>query len=191
MSHVGRNLGQYFSGFFEGIRTALPTAAYTKGLVLAEEFNQYVDSFASASPHVLHHVYEWGQCGVADARLFRLQVTPDGATGAWITYELLESQTPNPNGDMFPMKAEVMESGEMVTFTTDKPVPMELDDGLIFRVGQFTFKPGGKDTTGAFRDIFIDYFRNIRLVPVLTLPHNINNKSGMAQGLKQGKALIR
>jgi hypothetical protein len=158
---------------------------------MMDEFCQYVDSFASASPHVLHHVYEWGQCGQADARLFQLYAKPDGISGAWITYELLESQTPNLNGYMFPDKAEVMESGKMVSFNTDKPVPLELEDGLIFRVGQFTFKPGGNDTTGAFRDIFIDYFRNIKMAQVVELPSGITNRSGRAQGLRQGRALIR
>jgi hypothetical protein len=75
--------------------------------------------------------------------------------GGMITYNFLPSITPNDNGVIFANKAEVMENGDEVSFTTNTPVP--LPDGE-FRVGQFTFNPGGIETIGAFRETFILYF---------------------------------
>ena len=124
------------------------------------EFGLYVDSYASSNPHVLHHVYEWGAVGDQQARLFDLKAVPAG-NGVVITYEFLPSVVPNENGVVFTNKAQVMESGDTVTFETNKPVP--INDGETFRVGQFTFKPGGEGTTGAFREVFMLYFAAKRI----------------------------
>lgn len=151
---------QYFDGFFDSIeRNELPAEMATAARMIAE-FGMYVDSYAAANPHRLHHVYEWGMVGEQQGRLFELTAVPTG-NSVVITYELLPSVVPNENGVIFTDKATVMESGETVTFETDKPVP--INDGETFRVGQFTFVPGGPATNGAFRETFMLYFASRRI----------------------------
>jgi hypothetical protein len=149
-------LDNYFNGFFEAIRDGEKEAEFKTAVQMILEFGQYIDMLASANPHRFHHVYEWNQVGNQAGRLFELSAVPT-AGGTMITYEFLPSTTPNDNGQVFVDKASVMESGQSVTFTTDKPVPI---DDQTFRVGSFTFVPGGNDTNGAFREQFMIYFAN-------------------------------
>lgn len=150
-----KSLTSYFDGFFDAVREMLPIAEYQLATKMAMEFGQYMDMTSAASPHNFHHVYEWGMVGQQDGRLFELTVTPNGRS-ATISYNFKPSIVPNENGVVFVDKAEVMESGDTVTFETDKPVP--INDGESFRVGQFTFVPGGNGTSGAFREAFVLYF---------------------------------
>jgi len=156
VSKKGDLLG-YFDEFFRGVQETEQQAEYKTAARIVYEFGQYVDMTARSSPNRLHHVYEWNRVGHQDARLFELNITPTGG-GVVITYELKKSVTLNDNGQLFADKAEVMESGHVVSFETDKPVP--LFDGEEFRVGPFTFVPGGRDTTGAFEETFRTYFMN-------------------------------
>lgn len=153
-------LEQYFDGFFDTIERNELTAELATATRMMTEFGLYVDSYASANPHRLHHVYEWGMVGQQQGRLFNLTAVPAG-NSVIITYEFLPSVVPNENGVVFTDKATVMESGETVTFETNKPVP--INDGETFRVGQFTFVPGGVDTNGAFQETFMLYFASRKI----------------------------
>lgn len=148
-------LDDYFDGFFATIKSEEPMAEFKAAAQIALEFGQYIDMLAAANPHRFHHVYEWGQVGEEEGRLFELSIlpTPQGTT---ITYEFRKSIVPNANGVVFADKAQVMESGQTVTTTPTKPVP--INDGESFRVGTFTFVPGGGETSGAFRETFMLYF---------------------------------
>lgn len=142
------------------------------------QFYTYFDSLAAANPHMYHHVYEWNSIGNPDARLYQLNATPSHK-GVLITYEFLPSSMPNDNGYVFVDKAAVMESGEMASFETDSPVP--IGDGE-FRVGRFTFKPGGDATTGAFGQAFMLYFGGMtidRINAYMTMrPSSVNYAGG-------------
>lgn len=148
------SLDDYFDGFFDAIEQGESKAEYSRAIKMIAEFGVYVDMLASANPHRLHHVYEWGQVGTESGRLFDLTAVPSG-TGVVITYNFKQSTVPNENGVVFANKASVMESGETVSFETNRPVP--IGDGK-FRVGRFTFVPGGMDTNGAFMETFMLYF---------------------------------
>jgi hypothetical protein len=154
MISLDLQLNRYFNGFFKGVQAMLPEKAQTTALQLIAEFNAYMDALARSNPSMYHHVYEWNMVGEPAGRLFQLRVFPK-PNGAIITYELLQSVIPNNNGVVFANKATIMESGADVTFTTEKPVPIADD---TFRVGEFTFIPGGPDTNDAFRQAFIGYF---------------------------------
>jgi hypothetical protein len=161
LSKSGDLLG-YFNGFFRGIQQSEREQEMKSAFILVEEFNLYVDALARANPHKFHHVYEWNSVGDSGARLFSLRVLPAG-NSALIQYEFLPSVTPNDNGHVFTNKAEMMESGDMVTFETDKNVPIGDEE---FRTGSFTFKPGGVHTTGSFGRTFAEFFiarRNIMI----------------------------
>lgn len=157
MISVDKQISRYFKGFFNGVKAALPEKATVVAYKLVTEFNLYMDAMARSNHARFHHVYEWNMVGEEAGRLFSLQVSPM-PNGAVISYSLLPSVMPNENGVVFVNKAIVMESGEQVSFTTDKPVPIGDDQ---FRVGEFTFIPGGMDTNGAFRETFITYFMTV------------------------------
>jgi hypothetical protein len=148
-----RDLEQYFDGFLDYFEHSDFSQEMKYAWQLIAQFGEFVHAYARSNPHILHHVYEWGMVGIPEGRLFELSAVPYGS-GVAITYEFLESHVPNENGVVFSQKAEVMESGQQVSFETDKPVPI----GDSFRVGQFTFIPGGTSTNGAFRELFVNYF---------------------------------
>ena len=181
MRNTLAGMAAYFDGFFDSLKHNEPTAEYQLGVQLAAEFGQYVDNLAIANPHRLHHVYEWYRVGEQTARLFDMRVVPVGSN-VTITYEFLQSVTPNANGQIFANKAAMMESGQEVTFTTEKPVPIE----DTFRVGSFTFTPGGNDTNGAFRETFLTYFsaRNAlkRSKIKAVLPESLTYANGYKDG---------
>jgi hypothetical protein len=182
VSKKGDLLG-YFDNFFKGIQDTEHAAEFKTAAKLVFEFGEYVDMLARSSPNRLHHVYEWEMVGRREGRLFELQIIPKG-DGCIITYQFLKSNTPNANGQIFIDKAQVMEAGHPVTFETDQPVP--LDDGESFRVGPFTFIPGGPDVAGSFGEIFRTYFLNannlIRLsnneIPITALTKSDGTRDG-------------
>lgn len=181
---------QYFDGFFDVISKIDTVGEIETAERWIVEFYEYFDALAAANPHRFHHVYEWYQVGDAPARLFELNIVPSGF-GTIISYEFKESVTPNANGQFFPRKAWVMESGEEVTFETDKPVPIGDEE---FRVGRFTFKPGGDATTGAFETAFRMFFAEKKFTRtggrVVIRPTTYNKMSGTADGVKLYDNLI-
>lgn len=164
---------EYFRGFFDVMKNIETMGEIEVAERLMAEFYIYIDALATANPHRFHHVYEWYQVGDSAARLFELNVRPSG-NGVTISYDFKQSVTPNSNGQFFPNKAAVMESGQTVEFTTEKAVPIGDNE---FRTGRFTFKPGGDETTGSFGEAFMMFFggkviagssrsTNIRITPV-------------------------
>jgi hypothetical protein len=157
---LDKQLKRYFGGFWNGVKDGIQENTLATALRMTVEFGAYVDAMARIDHARLHHVYEWGMVGKESGRLFELKVIPKPSGGAIITYQFNESVVPNDNGVVFANKATVMESGESVTFETNKPVPIAED---TFRVGEFTFIPGGVDTNGAFLDTFVSYFSTRRM----------------------------
>lgn len=186
-----KDLGDYFDGFFAAVKREEPLAEFKTAAQLIVEFGQYVDMLSAANPQRLHHVYEWGQVGSQEGRLFELSATPT-AQGVIITYEFRDSMVPNDSGVVFAKKAEVMESGESVTTTPTRPVPM--DGGESFRVGSFTFVPGGPETSGAFRETFMLYFANranlIRATNQTLRPSSVTRSGGYADGKRVYDSII-
>jgi hypothetical protein len=148
------NLNTYFNGFFRGTENSEREQEMKTALIQAEEFSMLLDALARANPHKFHHVYEWDHVGDSSARLFNIKIIPTG-NAVVLRYEFLPSKMPNENGQVFINKAEIMESGQTVSFETEKAVPIGNEE---FRTGSFTFVPGGKDTNGSFNEAFIQFF---------------------------------
>lgn len=172
---------EYFDGFFSTIQKKQRSSEIKLALKVAAEFCIYADMYARANPHILHHVYEWNMVGSPRGRLFELSVIPTNA-GAVISYEFLQSRVPNDNGQIFSNKASVMESGTLVSFTTDKAVPIE----DTFRTGTFTFKPGGPQVTGAFEELFVTYIvaRNISVADFTYGRSSATRSAGVIDGMR-------
>ena len=133
-----------------------------------KDFGDYIDSKATVSPKSLHHVYEWDQTGVKEARLFKLNRISDIGLGFTVNYELMDSKSFVPakgsrNRHVFIKKAEVMEQGKTVIITprSSERLVFELDGETIFMPkGQSVTvtKPGGVATKNSFISAYKHFF---------------------------------
>jgi hypothetical protein len=131
------------------------------GSLSIDVFYEYLDSLARSHPGMLHHVYEWGQVGDPQARLFELTLSVNG-TSAVIDAQFLESEIPADNAsEPFYDKATVMEEGIPVTIkeVDAKALFFEIDGEEFFRVGPITImNPGGAATRGSFVQAFNEFY---------------------------------
>lgn len=152
-------------------------------------------SFSSS----FHHVYEWGQVGRESGRLFRVFHTKRSSSSS-VYYKFNNSRkvvpvsqslkTPGPTGKyvkrskIFKNKAEVMESGKPVSFTTAKTIVFPSSDGSLRFVPPgrniLIKSPGGEETTGAFSKHFISWW--------MTKPQEILQKNGVYLNLQNSVA---
>lgn len=175
--NVNRVLGnavKYNYGFLEGID--LDQIVFNKklGEFTVMALQKYIDSQAKMNPNELHHVYEWGQVGKENGRLFKIR---SNASKRIITFSgrFYVSKIAGPNTDhVFKKKAEVMESGISVTVSPkNSPVLVFEDDGETVFTTQTVFieHPGGDAVAGSFgrviEEFFDQYFTGALLQPLL------------------------
>lgn len=137
------------------------------------KFIKQTNSLARSAKKRFHHVYEWGGSGKESSRLFRLlkkQVTGGNAS---VYYKFNNSRkmspiasslkVPGPTGKivrrsgLFKKKAEVMESGNPVSFITRKTIAFSSGRGIVFIPPGKSISirsPGGDATTGSFEEHF-------------------------------------
>lgn len=153
----------------------------TKNQILSAEFSMSAIKFVkttnllarSAKKH-FHHVYDWNGVGAEPSRLFRIIKTQESSGTASIYYKFNNSRkkapiakelsTPGPSGrkvtrsGIFKRKAEIMESGKSVNFTTSRYIAFSpKGKGIVFIPPgkSITIKnPGGADTVGSFEKHF-------------------------------------
>ena len=135
---------------------------------IENDFGSYIDSKATMSPKSLHHVYEWGQTGIKEGRLFKLNRVSDMGLGFTLNYELTDSKSFVPakgsrNRHVFVKKAEVMEQGKTVIITPrfSERLVFELDGETVFMPkGQSVTvtKPGGVATKNSFISAYKHFF---------------------------------
>lgn len=140
------------------------------------EFLKDTNIRARSFPKKYHHVYDWGQVGKESGRLFRLVHTKRG-TSSSVYYTFNNSRrvvpvssnlkTPGKTGKyvrkskIFKRKAEVMESGSPVGFTTSKTIVFSGPEGLVFvPPGKSIYikSPGGEETNNAFSEHFLSWW---------------------------------
>ena len=135
---------------------------------IENDLGAYIDSKATVSPRSLHHVYEWGQAGIKEARLFKLNRIADMGLGFTLNYELKDSKSFVPakgsrNRHVFVKKAEVMEQGKTVVITprSSERLVFELDGETVFMPkGQSVTvtKPGGVAKKNSFLFAYKHFF---------------------------------
>lgn len=145
--------------------------------ITAEKFVLAVDKYARANPKKMHHVYEWGQLGQVEGRLFVLVRSSILEGTVVIDSEFLPSKLPVPvnpellipgatgkivtRRSIFKYKADVMEKGDPVSFTAERVLSFVGSDGLVFIKPGTTINilnPGGVGTKHAFADFFISWY---------------------------------
>lgn len=158
------NAIQYSVGFMEGVERGKPVFMQKLGKSVIEAMKQFIDANARVNPAMLQHVYEWGQTGSPNARLFDINYrsTKDGISmGA--TFRQSTSVKP---GSYVPFydKARIMENGIPVTIrpVRAKALKFETEDGIVFTKQPVTVRnPGGEQAAGGLEnaiDIFINQY---------------------------------
>lgn len=124
--------------------------------LVAEYFMRLVDAKARANRESLHHVYEWGEEGNSNARLFKKKISP-GTAGTVISFNFIKSKKPNFNGHIFYNKAAVMESGQTVTIKpkNSKVLVYQINNGtsgelMVTSKPSVVNNPGGDAVVGSF-----------------------------------------
>lgn len=135
---------------------------------IEKDFGDYVDAKARLSPKTLHHVYEWGQSGNRESRLFKLGQTPSNQIGFLLNYDLLDSKSfvrssNSKNRHVFIKKAEVMELGKTVVIRprNSERLVFEIDGETIFMpkgASVTVVKPGGNAVKGSFFALYKHFF---------------------------------
>jgi len=145
--------------------------------ITAEKFVLAVDKYARANPKRMHHVYEWGQIGQVEGRLFVLVRSSVLEGTVLVDSEFLPSKLPVPvnpqllipgstgkvvtRKSIFRYKADVMEKGDPVSFTAERILSFVGNDGLVFIKPGTTvniLNPGGVSTKHAFADFFVSWY---------------------------------
>ena len=146
-------------------------------VILGKRFMTATDTYSSVFPKKMHHVYEWKQVGNPNARLFVLERLSILNGNLEITSKFLPSKmpvpvpmeltTPNKKGryvstkTIFAQKAEVMESGQVVTFSAKKTLAFLGQQGIQFiKEGKIVniANPGGVGVKNSFTQHMVEWF---------------------------------
>ncbi len=135
---------------------------------LQVDFGDYIDAKSRTSPKAFHHVYEWGQIGDGQSRLFELKKLPADGLSLKINYELKDSKSfvPSENSNnrhVFVKKASIMEEGKTVVISPRS------SERLVFDINGYTVfmpkgdsvtvrKPGGAATKNSFFSAYKYFF---------------------------------
>lgn len=135
---------------------------------IKEDFGLYVDALARGKPKSLHHVYEWGRVGDANARLFTLNKFASEGISFQLNFELLPSKKFVPSNKnnkkyVFSEKALIMEEGIPVIISpkASKRLVFEIDGEVVFmpKGASVTVpRPGGKASTNQFKLAYSRFF---------------------------------
>lgn len=130
-----------------------------------KKFIKDIGVAAKLDPQRFFHVYEWGQLGSPAGKLFIIKRTRVVSGNLSINFAFTKSKKNVPvpakisskvkKRSIFANKAEVMESGKPVSFTTKQTIVfLSQKDGNVHFVGPRVLinikNPGGRKTTGAF-----------------------------------------
>jgi len=158
-----KNAIDYSRGFANGVQQNEQYFNQQLAELIKEAFYKYVDSTARLDPDRLHHMYEWEQTGVDKARLFRIEAFTGQQSIRFVT-EFMQSTSVSPTAnEPFVNKADVMESGTMVTITPrgEGPLVFEGDDGdMVFTNEEVTITNPGGNVAGQFAAVAREFFTN-------------------------------
>jgi hypothetical protein len=158
-----KNIAQYTYGFEKGIKENKRNFNLQLGRYSLDILNKYIDSKARMSPDTLHHVYEWGQVGNPEARLFQIEAS---ATQASIIFygNFLPSKSVSDTSDQpFINKAEIMENGISIEISprSSNVLAFESEGETVFTTDSiYIANPGGDGVAGAFGNVVEEFFEN-------------------------------
>jgi hypothetical protein len=191
-----RNITQYTYGFEKGIQENRRNFNLQLGKYSLDILNKYIDSKARMSPDTLHHVYEWGQVGSPEARLFQIETS---ATQASIIFygKFLPSKSVSDTSDQpFINKAEIMENGISIEISprSSNVLAFESEGETVFTTDSiYIANPGGDEVAGAFGNVVEEFFESYYTNIVLSqsgmlkkLSNPIEYSAGFSAGASGG-----
>lgn len=193
-----KNLIQYGLGFVEGAQSGKDQLLKQLGPEIRTLLEQYIDANARMNPESLHHVYEWHQTGSPSGRLFEIEYI---VTGLGLSFQsTFRQSTSIKNGSRVPFynKANIMESGVSVTIRPKDGGVLAFEDGAdtVFTKNPVTVKPGGKASTGAYEEVFKEFFYRYlsqSFLDVTGLRKHLGTplafKNNLAAGMAGGRAV--
>lgn len=135
---------------------------------IEKDFGNYVDAQARVKPKTYHHVYEWGNAGNQESRLFKLNKTDVDNMSFKVSYDFLPSKSfvPSSNGDrrhVFVNKARVMEQGKQLRISprSAERLVFEIEGNAVFLApGQSVLvtRPGGAGVKDSFKTVYKLFF---------------------------------
>ena len=152
-------------------KNSLMSAAFSMSAI---KFVKDTNRLSRSLKKSFHHIYEWNGVGQESSRLFRVIKKQETGGSASIYYRFNNSKKKSPIAEalkipgtsgkvvstsgVFKRKAEVMESGESVNFTTSRYIAFSPKGGGIVFVppGKSISirNPGGKAVPGSFEKHF-------------------------------------
>ena len=152
--------------------TVMQEIAKAAFVITGEKFMNAVDREAVKNPKAFHHVYEWGRLGSPDGRLFILERRGILNGSLDIETSFLPSRVPvqseisrtgrmprtSNSTNIFRYKAEVMESGQQVNFTTNQTTPIGVDGFVAPGTRINILNPGGVQTKNSFGKFMVDWY---------------------------------
>lgn len=114
---------------------------------IEKDFGEFIDAQARVKPRSLHHVYEWKQAGLKEARLFKLNKYDSAGLSFNVGYEFIPSKSFVPGKGkrrhVFVEKASIMEAGMPLT------IAPRFSERLVFEAsgGYTVFMPKGATVT--------------------------------------------
>lgn len=193
-----KNLIQYGLGFVEGAQSGKDQLLKQLGPEIRTLLEQYIDANARMNPESFHHVYEWHQTGSPSGRLFEIEYI---VTGLGLSFQsTFRQSTSIKNGSRVPFynKANIMESGVSVTIRPKDGGVLAFEDGAdtVFTKNPVTVKPGGKASTGAYEEVFKEFFYRYlsqSFLDVTGLRKHLGTplafKNNLAAGMAGGRAV--
>jgi len=160
--------------------TVLQEIAKAAFTITGKRFISAVDNYSVLNPKRMHHVYEWGQIGKPNARLFVIERSRILGGNLAVSASFLPSRTSVPvpsslqnpgrtgksvsSRSVFRNKATVMEEGRSVTFHARKVLAfMGVDGPTFIAPGTVVhiLHPGGINARNSFGNFMQEwYFKN-------------------------------
>jgi hypothetical protein len=145
--------------------------------ITGNRFVKDLDNYARRNPKKMHHVYEWGNIGNPNSRLFVLERSSILNGNLSVNTNFLPSKLPVPispalltpgktgkvvsKRNIFKNKAEVMEKGSKVSFVAKRILAFADSEGIAFIAKGKTINinhPGGLQTKNSFATYMLDWY---------------------------------
>jgi hypothetical protein len=158
------NIVNYSLGFLEGAEAGKTAFLNNLGVGTIEALKQFVDSIARTSPETMHHVYEWGQTGSPNARLFDIEYTVSNLGLSLKSTFRQSTSIKSGSNTPFYNKARIMESGIPVQIKPKNSTVLvfEQNGETVFTPNPVrVVNPGGSDVPGSYErafDMFINQY---------------------------------
>ena len=187
------NVIQYSMGFLEGVKSGKRIMLDNVGKLTIEAMKDFIDVIARVDTAVLQHVYEWGQSGSPDARLYDLTYTVSNL-GLSVKSSFRQSSSIQAGSNVpFYDKARIMENGIPVTIRPVRAKVLAFKDGgeQVFTKGPVVVtNPGGDAAKGGFEkafDIFMNQYFSQAFLNSSGILNYLQNPVAYKKNLPSGK----